>query len=70
MTVPDGQEERIRKEWEKILGRALGDLKEDLTHAFNSSAAQFIYPGNGDLDFGKPIISRFGNILAEVTHKP
>jgi hypothetical protein len=70
MTVPDRQEEKIKGEFETVLGRCLGDIKTDLATAFNSTSGQFIYPGNGDLVFSDPMISRFGNILAQVKHKP
>lgn len=45
------------------------DIEKDIEQEIESTA-EFVYPGNGDLTFSNPVISRFGSILAVVEHKP
>ncbi|CZR32172.1 uncharacterized protein FPRO_02058 [Fusarium proliferatum ET1] len=69
MWCPDGQEQEIRDQWLKRMRNCMTDIERDIEQEFESTA-KFVYPGNGDLNFSNPVISRFGNVLAVVEHKP
>lgn len=58
----------IKRRIDESMTQQLQYFKEVLTKGF-SDQLKFLYPGNGQLEFGKAIFNHNGDLLAEIWYK-
>jgi len=69
MWSPPAQEFYLRREFSDCIQGAVANCRVNLDRALNH-LQKFVYPGNGQFKFTNPILTKDGNLLADVSYFP